>query len=111
MKAKKVYEFEQGGDPYDTMGLGKLQVDTMIESTADLAWKIGWIICPDIITPAIRKYEQFIIVKNDVLLSSMFPNLSGPKGIGYHINPVDKYSSNGPIWISLDDINKYFKRF
>jgi hypothetical protein len=38
MRAKQVYEFEQGGDPYKTMGLGSLQVGDNVRFTEALRW-------------------------------------------------------------------------
>jgi hypothetical protein len=104
MRAKKVYEFQQGGDPYETMGLSLPQVGDKYRANYNLVWDFqreNWFE---------RKYGEseidqdaiyFIILDNTTLYSGS----DGEKGynIGTQHHPTE-------YWINLKDLKHYFKK-
>jgi hypothetical protein len=103
MIAKKVYEFQRGKDPYETMGLGLPQVGDKYRALYSLGWSHRgeyWFKTnddPEIDQDAI----YFIILDNTTLYSGS----DGEKGynIGTQHHPTE-------YWINLKDLKHYFKK-
>jgi hypothetical protein len=88
MKAKKVYEFQQGQDPYKIMGLGMFKIGDWIRSKTDLNF--------DFDEP--RFVESFDGFKSDIRKSTIYSvektNISFDEWFGVDIEK--KHGSLGP---------------
>jgi hypothetical protein len=98
MKAKKVYEFRQGGNPYETMGLGAFKIGDRLKCLYTLGWSSHantWILKQEGDRRGSVIWEDTIDILKPVMPAS------GESG--------DDWSFNG-YGLTEDVLRKYFKR-
>jgi hypothetical protein len=114
MKAKKVYEFQQGGNPYDIMGLGAPRVGDSYKSQFNLSYD-GVTFVPSQNAIWIYKWELIKIehINIDHRLSDFADTMiDNSEGLQYDKNLGLIYfrQQNERNYMSYTDLNKYFER-
>jgi hypothetical protein len=114
MKAKKIFEFQQGQNPYDIMGLGKFTPGDKIIAKYNLRWSgsAGIWILDNEYEENIKAGDKFIVKQLDVSYSALFPiAYNKPKNSENGIS-IEKPSADGEVrWFpDNDELIKYFKR-
>jgi hypothetical protein len=106
MKAKKIFEFQQGQNPYVIMGLRSMKQGDAIKSNFDLGWdsdNYTW--SERVGSTNIRAGDTFIIVDVNKKYCDLFKQFHD--AIGVHL--ISR-SDRTDRWFDPMDLKRYFQK-